>query len=84
MTTAQGKDAIRLLTAVPTEARERVIATLEKLSPEDRQRVVRHLQEIDGDLRRNEQKYTSSMQQHQLMLRQVEEHDLPAFRALNA
>lgn len=69
--------ALKRMEAVPQKDRDQFAALAERLQPEDRERILKHLLGIEADLRRNESTYAASMGGSRLMLSQIEQHDLP-------
>ncbi len=84
MTFALFQERLLKLTALPQETVKEMIGLAVKLTTEDRETIIAHLEGIDADLRRSDERRSASVDRHGLMLRQVEEHDLPAYRALLA
>jgi hypothetical protein len=82
MDASQFTQAIRGLKAVPAEQRDQFVALGKKLSPEDRKLILTHLEGIEADLQKNETRYSASAESHRLMIKQVEDNDMPAFDAL--
>ncbi len=77
MNTQDFAAAVRRMAGLPDAVREKFLALADKMSPEDRKRIIAQLITLDADLNANDHRYLASIQRTSLMIREVRENDLP-------
>jgi hypothetical protein len=77
MNTSIFKEAVGKLTAIAPELRQKFLKVADDLTSADCQHILTHLEKLNTDLEKNDQKYVASLQRNKALIQQVEAYDLP-------
>ena len=82
MNTKTFTSAIKRLSAIPKEMKEKFLELGKSLGTDDQRAILTHLEFLNAQLQKNDTRYASSIQREKAAIEQVKQHDVSAFNAL--